>query len=120
MNGFPIPTSTPISRRRRLAALGCAFVVLATTLLPAAAARAQCSCPTGGIPLLDSVETRGNDLNELRGHCAPRNATIEVQAYQRHLQRRELCPPRCPAREMWGFCIDQCEWTTIAQTTADG
>jgi hypothetical protein len=120
MNG-PATSSDSAPRTGRPTARGTlALALLATALLAPVAARAQCSCPSGGVPLLDSVKTRGNDLNELRGHCAPRNGTIELQAYQRHLLRREICPPRCPAKEMWGWCIDQCEWTTVAQTTADG
>ena len=118
----PLPAARSTRRRAgRPAPLRLlAAVALAALAFAPLDARAQCSCPTGGIPLLDSIKTHGNDLNELRGHCATRNATIELQAYQQHLKRRDVCPPRCPAKDIWGYCIDQCQWVTIGSTTADG
>lgn len=83
-------------------------------------AAAQCSCPAGGIPLLDVAKMTGNDLAELRGHCAMPHSTVELQVYQQHLKRAEVCPPRCPTSSNWGECINGCRWVTIASTTADG
>ena len=111
MNTLESTTPLPAARsNHRRAGRPAPLRLLAAVALAALAfapldARAQCSCPTGGIPLLDSIKTHGNDLNELRGHCATRNATIELQAYQQHLKRRDVCPPRCPAKDIWGYCI---------------
>lgn len=97
-----------------------AVLSFAVLLLAPAVAGAQCSCPAGGIPLISSAKMKGNDLNEVRGVCVPKNATVELQVYQQHVMRRDVCPPRCPSKSIYSFCIDQCAWTTIASTTADG
>lgn len=101
-------------------AFGLALLAVLGLLAAGRTAAAQCSCPSGGIPLLDTAKMTGNDLDELRGHCAPALATLELQAYQQHLKRAEVCPPRCPTKDNWGECINGCRWETIATTTADG
>lgn len=122
MRSNPMRTRPRLADSRRALAVALFSLVFALVLALAApaVARAQCSCPAAGIPLISSAKMKGNDLNEVRGHCVPKNGTVELQVYQQHIKRREVCPPRCPSGSIYGFCINQCAWTTIATTTADG
>lgn len=96
-----------------------AALVAALTLAAPGRAAALCGCPSGGVPLIDAAAMKGNDLNEVRGGCAPGGARVELQVSQRHLARAKLCPPRCEGGDIWSYCINQCDWTTVATTVAD-
>jgi len=101
-----------------------ALRVLLVTLLigaamPARHAEAVCGCGTSGIPVFKVAKMRGNDLHQVQGSCATPNGTVELMAYQQHLQRERVCPPDCPTASNYSFCIDQCRWETIATTHAD-
>jgi hypothetical protein len=105
------------ARRQRVALrIACALGAL---LLAAHDADAACGCPGGGVPLIKSASLRGNDLNEVRGHCAPPGARVEVQVSQQHIRPEEVCPPRCPTDDIYTYCINQCSWISVGQTTAD-
>ncbi|MEW6272572.1 MAG: hypothetical protein AB1689_25110 [Thermodesulfobacteriota bacterium] len=101
-----------------------ALVALSAALLvsgPGSArdAAAGCGCSATGIPVIQSVKMRGNDLREVRGACAVRNGMVELIAQQQHLKRQKVCPPDCPSGNNYSYCINQCRWTTIARTRAD-
>jgi len=104
---------------RALGVLSAALLVGALGTAREASA-AGCGCPANGIPIIQSVKMRGNDLLELRGACAPRNAPVELAASQQHLKRLKVCPPDCPSGNNYSYCINQCRWTTIARTRSDG
>lgn len=82
-------------------------------------ARAACGCGSPGVPVFQTVKMRGNDLREVRGACATPNGLVELRAYQQHLKRQKVCPPDCPTRSNYSYCINRCEWTPIATTRAD-
>jgi hypothetical protein len=102
-------------RRRPISTFALAVLLPLLARSPAGAQCATCS----GLPLLRSATMRGNDLNEVRGGCAPAGAQIEVQVAQQHIRREPICPPSCPSDNIYSYCINQCQWYTIGTTTAD-
>lgn len=82
-------------------------------------ADALCGCGSGGVPVFKSIKMRGNDLREVSGSCATPFGLVELRAYQQHLKRQKVCPPDCPTKNNFSYCINQCAWTPIATTRAD-
>jgi hypothetical protein len=107
--------------QRQLATLRVASITAAllATLAGATRAAAQCSDGCAGIPVIKNATMKGNDLNEVRGGCAPPFAAIEIQVAQQHIRREPVCPPHCPSENIYSFCINQCQWVTIASGHAD-
>lgn len=79
----------------------------------------SCGCGSPGVPVFQSVKMRGNDLREVSGSCATPGGVVELSAYQQHLKRQKVCPPDCPTKTNWSYCINQCAWTPVATTRAD-
>jgi hypothetical protein len=105
---------------RRLSATVLACVLTSTVILPASEALAgSCGCGSPGVPVFRSIKMRGNDLREVSGGCAAPGAKVELVAYQQHIKRQKVCPPDCPAKDIWSYCINQCTWSPIATTRAD-
>lgn len=72
-------------------------------------ADALCGCGSGGVPVFKSIKMRGNDLKEVSGSCATPFGTVELRAYQQHLKRQKVCPPDCPTKSNFSYCINQCD-----------
>ena len=105
---------------RRSPALLLAVLALAGSLTTFVRdAHAVCGCGSGGVPVFKSIKMRGNDLREVSGSCATPFGLVELRAYQQHLKRQKVCPPDCPTRDNFSYCINQCAWTPIATTRAD-
>ena len=97
-----------IDSAHELVRVGSLVLVVAVVLVAGEpSARAQCTCPSGGIPSITNAAMKGNDLNEVKGNCAPPRGRVELQVYQQHLARQEVCPPRCPTGPNYSFCINQ-------------
>ncbi len=95
------------------------LLLLGLALVAPPDAGAVCSCPSSGLPTISGARMRGNDLNEVRGACAPPNSIVQLQVSQQHLERQQVCPPRCPGGDIYSYCINQCEWTAVSTTVAD-
>lgn len=108
-----------IPTRRVSAALLVASVLASVVSLRIPEASAACGCGSPGVPVFKAIKMRGNDLREVSGSCATPYGLVELRAYQQHLKRQKVCPPECPTRDNYSYCINQCAWTTIASTRAD-
>lgn len=108
-----------LPRVRTIAVALVVGLLAATVATPPPDALAACGCGSGGVPLFKSIKMRGNDLREVRGACATPNGLVELRAYQQHLKRQKVCPPDCPTKTIYSYCINQCQWTVIATTRAD-
>jgi len=79
---------------------------------------AFCGCPSGGVPRLLGASMTGNDLDWVRGDCAKKNTTVELQVRQQHFYRKSSLPLGLGG-PFEGTCINGCQWITIATTTSD-
>ncbi len=110
------------ARRRRIAALRrlATLFALALLLVPWTPSRAQafCSCASGGVPRVLSFGLAGNDLDRLKGECAPPRALVELQVQQQQFRPLSPQPPGSPLNNFLGNCINDCRWTSAGFTTA--
>ena len=74
-----------------------AFALVLLLLAPAQAEQAHsfCGCQTGGVPRVLSFALKGNDLDQLKGECAPAKGLVELQVQQQHFKSLSPQPPSC-------------------------
>lgn len=108
------------TRRPTRLALAATIALAASTaaLLRPAAAEAACGCPSGGVPRILGAKMEGNDLEEIRGDCAKKNTTVQLQVRQQHFYRKSSLPLGLGG-PFEGACINNCQWLTVGQTTSD-
>lgn len=111
-----------MKRKKRIEVSGLAATLMAaavaSVLTSPAAAGAACGCPSGGIPRLRVARMEGNDLQEVRGDCAKKNTSVELQVRQQHFYRKSSLPLGLGG-PFEGACINNCQWLTVGQTTSD-
>lgn len=98
-----------------------AFALVLLLLAPALAEQAHsfCGCQTGGVPRVLSFALKGNDLDQLKGECAPAKGLVELQVQQQHFKSLSPQPPGSPLLNTFlSSCINNCEWVTVGFTTA--
>jgi len=98
--------------------LAVAILIGTTALGGFRPAEAACGCPFGGVPRLLGAVMADNDLDEVRGDCAAKGVTVELQVRQQHFYRKTSLPIALGG-PFEGTCIAGCQWLTVGTTTSD-